>query len=604
MNLKKIFYLTSDLLSYKEKRKGIIVITVLIITAFLDMIGVASIFPFLSVVSNPELISSNIYLRYSFDKLNVLGIATQKDFTIFLGIFSTLIIISSSIFKSFAFYYSTRYVELTRYALGLKLLKSYLHQPYNFYMSRHSGDISKNILSEVDLFTGNILQPALNLIAQSCLLITVISLLILIDPFIAFLTSFVFLFIYLIFIILFKKQLQSLGNKIKQTNKERYISVKETFSSIKDIKLLQKENFFIENFKFPTKEYALIQSKFRVLSQLPNYIIEAIIFGSLILLTINLILIYGSLDSSLILETIPLIGLYGLAAIKLKPASNIIYVSLQSLRFGQQILENLHKEVSLNTAKSLLKDKQKQEDYLNLNKNIKIENLCFKYQNSNKFDLYNVNLTIKSGSLTGIIGKSGSGKTTLVDSILLLLTPNSGTIKVDNIEINSNNQNVWQKKIGYVPQDIVLSDASIAENIAFGIKKDFIDYNQIINCLKLTQLLEYVDNPNYNVGENGILLSGGQRQRIGIARALYNNPKILILDEATSALDVVTERDLMKDIQSLAGKLTIILVAHRLSTVKKCDTIYYLDNGQIRAEGDYDYLFKSDKEFHSMINLS
>jgi ABC-type multidrug transport system fused ATPase/permease subunit len=302
-------------------------------------------------------------------------------------------------------------------------------------------------------------------------------------------------------------------------------------------------------------------------------------------------------------EVVPLIALYAFVGYRLIPATQTIFSSLSMIRFSGSALNNLHKDLA--NLKQLNKTKIPLDRTISLSHSINLKDITYNYPTSTKQILKNINIQIPALNIVGIVGSTGSGKTTLVDLILGLLELNKGIIRIDGEIINKQNIKLWQKHIGYVPQNVFLSDLSILENVAFG--KDFasIDLEAVKNACKVANIHDFIENELSNgyktlVGERGVRLSGGQKQRIGIARALYKKPSILILDEATSALDTLTEKKVMNAIQTLRDKITIIIIAHRLSTLKKCNKIFLLEKGEINAQGTYEELIKSNKFFSNM----
>ena len=358
------------------------------------------------------------------------------------------------------------------------------------------------------------------------------------------------------------------------------------------------EKNYIERFSRPAEIHAKNQSIAYALAQVPRYIIEVVAFGGMIILVLFLMDKKGDFA-----EIIPLITLYAFVGYRLIPATQHIYSSIATMRYSRPALSNLHKDLmylkqsnqkTISLAKSI-----------SLNKLIDLKDINYSYPGSTTIALKNINIKIPAFSKVGIVGSTGSGKTTLIDLILGLLDFNQGTIRADENIINKKNIRSWQKSIGYVPQQIFLSDLSIAENIAFGQNFKNIDLEAVVKAAKIANIHEFVSNElskGYKtiVGEKGIRLSGGQRQRIGIARALYNEPKILILDEATSALDNLTEKKFMDNIQNLTNKVTIIIVAHRLSTVKDCNKIFLMEKGEIKDQGTYGELMGKNKSFLAM----
>ena len=395
-----------------------------------------------------------------------------------------------------------------------------------------------------------------------------------------------------------------MGNILLDTNKRRFKSASEVFGGIKDIKLLGCEEIYLDRFSKPSMKYALTHANHHTFNQIPNFFIEAVIFGALLLLTLSLMISSKGLNNNLLGQVLPIIGLYSLAAYRLKPAVHHIYEGLASLQYGHAVINNLYKD--LNDKDFETKLTETHENLLKAKHLFSINSISYTYPNATKPALNNLSLNIPLNNIVGIVGSTGAGKTTLVDVILGLLRPDKGEIRIDKKPITNKILREWQKTLGYVPQNIFLTDSTITENIALGIPLKQINFERVTQCARMAQLYNFImkDMPlqfNTLVGERGVRLSGGQRQRIGIARALYNNPELLILDEATSSLDRITERAVMESIVNIAHKKTIIIIAHRLSTVKNCDQIVLLDKGKIRAKGIYRELILKSSQFKKMV---
>ncbi len=531
--------------------------------------------PFLAVLGNPNTIQTNDYLNMVYVFLDF---KDSNSFLIFLGGFALIMLFSSAFLKSITSYAKFRFSNLRRHSLGRKLLLKYLQQSYSFFLSRNSSEISKTILSETDLAINQAILPALNLITYSLLSISLLTFLIIIDPFLAFILASIFGGFYTIMYLTIRKYIGKIGKKMTQANAERYKITSETIGGIKDIKILGRENIYLENFIKPSYEFSHYTSINQTLSEIPQFLVEVISFGALLSMSIYTL----SNDGTDIGTILPVLGLYALGALKLKPAVNHIYKSLATMKFGISALDNIIKDMSLKDVQLDINNNNKR---LKIRDTLSLKNIFFNYDNTTSKALENINLNVQINTTVGIIGTTGAGKSTLVDLILCLLTPIKGQLLIDNNEIKNNQIRLWQNSIGYVPQTIFLSDDSIYSNIAFGINKDEINIEKVKEVAIMAQVNEFVlklnDGYNTIIGERGVKLSGGQRQRLGIARALYNDPELLILDEATSALDNNTEKEVMKAIDNMNGKKTIIIIAHRLSTIERCDMIVTLENGKI-----------------------
>ena len=436
------------------------------------------------------------------------------------------------------------------------------------------------------------------LTSQTILIFAIILLLIIINPIIALSTLLILSFSYIAIYLSIKKLLFDAGNERAISNKERFFALSETIGSIKEIKLRNLEETFLNRFAKSSliliKKTILVQA----ISDLPRYMIEAIAFGGMIMLILVLMSKNISID-----QYLSLIALYTFAGYRLLPALQQVYAASTNLKSIDVPLENIFRDLYI------LKTTKKNSNNLSqieLKESLELKNINFKYPFSKKKVLKNISFKIQAFSKVGIIGLSGSGKTTVVDIILGLHDQLSGSILIDKVEINSSNKKSWQSNIGYVPQSIYLFDDSIAANIAFGLKNDEIDVNKIERAAKIANIHEFIVNNlehgyNTKVGERGARLSGGQKQRLGIARALYHKPKLIIFDEATSALDNMTEREVMDAIKNINKETTVIIVAHRLSTIEGCDNILLFDKGELKIQGNINNLKLPSTYFDNII---
>ncbi len=572
------------LLTPSEKKKAFILLIIIMIMALLDMIGVASILPFITVLTSPDLIETNPLLNRMFDFSNLFGVENNEQFVFALGVSVFLLFIVSIIFRALTNFIQVRFIQMREYSIGKKLVQSYLCQPYTFFLSNNSAAIAKTILSEVDHVIGKAMTPLIDLISKGIAALVIIVLLIIIDIKIALIIGLSFSISYLIIFYYVKNLLKAIGEKRLKNNHLRFTSINESFGAAKEVKVGGLEEIYINNFSNSAKNYAKSQYIALIIAQLPRYVLEAIAFGG-----IFLILLYTIFQKGTFNDALPVISLYVFAGYRLMPAIQQIYGSFTQLTFAGPSVNKLFNE--LNDLKKLTLDKDRNRELINFNETISLKNIQYDYPNtSSRTALKNINLTIPSKSTVGIIGHTGSGKTTVVDIILGLLVPQRGTLEIDGEVITNQNLRSWQRLIGYVPQHIFLSDDTIAANIAFGVDHEKIDKEMIKKVSKIANLHDFVDTElqeKYEtiIGERGVRLSGGQRQRIGIARALYNNPKVIILDEATSALDIKTEKLVMAEINKLCNDKTIIIIAHRIDTIRNCDIIFKLEKGRLLSHG-------------------
>lgn len=579
---KKIIYL----LNTQERRRAILLLSMILTMALLDMIGVASVLPFMTVISNPEIIETNYILIKLFNFSKLFGVENNQQFLFALGVMLLAMLVISLSFKALTVYAQVRFVQMREYSISKRLVEGYLHQPYSWFLNRNSADLGKTILSEVQQVIGSGMTPLMNLTSQAMVSIALIFLLLLTDPMLT-LSIIILLGTAYGFIYMFAQKFLSLiGLERLKNNELRFLSISEAFGAAKEVKVGGLEDTFIERFSKSAKTFAQNQASAAVVSLLPRFALEAIAFGGIILIILFLMSQKGDFNNAL-----PIISLYVFAGYRLMPALQGIYSSVAQLTFVGPSLNKLHDD--LKNIK-LSKVKQDQSD-LSFNSSITLKNINYTYPNTSRKSLKNISLTIPAKTIVGIVGTTGSGKTTTVDIILGLLEPQNGTLEVDNMVINQKNSKTWRKCIGYVPQHIYLADDTIAANIAFGVDPININNNSVEKASKIANLHNFVINElpqkyQSKIGERGVRLSGGQRQRIGIARALYHNPKVLVFDEATSSLDNETEKSVIDAVNNLSEDITIIMIAHRLNTVKICDIIFKIENGELIGEGNFNQI--------------
>ena len=589
----KTFKIILFFLSPHERKLGSILLIMTLAVALLDMIGVASILPFMAVLTNPGIIETNILLKKVFQTLKMFGVENNQQFLFVLGIFVLTLLIISLSFKAITAYVQLRFINMRGYTISKRLVEGYLSQPYSWFLDRHSSDLGKNILSEVNIFIGYV-SLIIELIAKGLVVIVIIILLIIVDPKLATIVGCTIGIVYGTIHKVSNRYLIRIGKKRYESNEQRYKSVNEAFGATKEVKIGGLEQTFIKRYSDPAQTYAQSLASSSVIKDLPRFAIEAVGFGG-----IMLIILYMSSKSGNISNTIPIISLYVFAGYRLMPAAQKIYGSFTKLSFLNSSVLKLYED----TKKLELIKLNEGQEIISFNKSIALRNIHFNYPNSSRTALKDINITIPANSIIGLIGATGSGKTTAIDIMLGLLTPQKGTLEIDKKIITKKNLRSWQRSIGYVPQHIYLTDDTIATNIAFGVELKDIDYDAVKKASKIANLHNFVMDElpqqyQTKIGERGVRLSGGQRQRIGIARALYHNPQVLILDEATSALDSQTEEAVMEAINNLNKNITIILIAHRLSTVKICDKIYLLEKGELKNQGTFNELIKIEENFN------
>jgi len=569
----------------------------MITMAILETLGIASILPFMSVLTNPDILETNSFLNNLFKASSFIGVKDSQQFLLILGLSVFIILVVSIIFKAITIYFQIRFALMREYSIGKRLIEGYLHQPYSWFLNQNSSDLGKNILSEVSTVVGKGIKPLLELIAKSIITIAIITLLIVANPKLAILVAFCFGGAYAIVFYFIRNYLDKIGKERLKNNQIRFITISEAFNAAKEVKVGGLEEFYIKKFIKSAKKLALTQASATLVSQVPRFVLEAISFGGILLVILYMISKSGSFNASL-----PILSLYVFAGYRLLPAMQQIYVTFTLLTFAGPSIDKLYYDIK---NIKYFENSQEQKKIL-LNKKISLKNIHYNYPNSSRKALDDVSITIPIGSIIGLVGTTGSGKTTTADIILGLLEAQKGTLEIDESIINKNNLRSWQNTIGYVPQNIYLSDDTIAANIAFGVETQDINFLKLEKVSKIANLHNFIVDElpkKYQtiIGDRGVRLSGGQRQRIGIARALYHDPQVLILDEATSSLDNQTESVIMNSVNNLSDK-TIIIIAHRLSTVKKCNKIFLFKKGKIKNQGTFDELIKIDENFRISAN--
>lgn len=588
-----------NILSPSEKRRAFFILIFGIFSAFFEIAGLISILPFIAVLTNPETVQENHILNTIFEYSKFLGINNEKDFLILIGLFMFLLFTSSLCLRALLTYILSRFSSFCQFNISKRVISGYLKKPYTWFLNRNSTELGKNILSEVSVVVTTGLTPFLNLVIYIILLIFILSVLIAVDPIIAFTITIIIGLTYLIFYKFLFLLLKKLSIQRFNANRWRYTAVVDAFSALKEIKLLGIESTLVDRFSLPAKNLAKSQASMQAINKLPRFAIEALTFGGLLLITIFLISINEDFNN-----IAPIITLYAFAGYRLMPAFQQVYFSINMLRTVSPALEALHKDLS---NIKLYKIKKKNVSRLEFKNKIVLNDISYKYPTANQKTLDQINISIDVGSAIGILGKTGSSKTTLVDVILGLLKPDQGELIIDNKKINIDNIRSWQNCLGYIPQQIYLSDDTIASNIAFGENENDINYEKVIEVAKVANIHDFINselNLKYQtkVGERGSNLSGGQRQRIGIARALYFNPKVLVMDEATNALDTITEKKIISSILNLKEKKTIIFITHNIEIIKEFDQLIILEKGKITNYGSYSKLVRESRYLKASMN--
>lgn len=586
----KSFSAALSLLSAKERRDGVWLLPLICVRGFADMIGVAIIFPFLKVITEPELVETNTYLAWAY---SAFGFETIDVFVSALGLALIAVTILVALFKLFTNYIVLRWLELRVHAISSRLLTAYLRQPYEMLLRRHSSELVTLMMSETTRIVKEVYQPLADALISTVTLVFIVGLLVVVDPTITFFAILTLSIVYATVVLLVRRLSSRLGTTVLEMNRQRYRFATDSLTGAKQIRLLNREATMLQSYRGASKQFAEALATSRIVRTAPRFLVEGIMIGAGILLCLILLARNGGVSGTAVSETLPLLGLFAIAGFRMIPAFQKGYLSIVSLRLANAALDAVVNEFKDSAAFPALA--KEPAEPLRFNRNIELRSLSYAYPGASAPSLCGLSLIIPAGSSVGIVGETGAGKSTLMDTLLGLLLPTEGQLLIDDAPLDHEMIRRWRANVGYVPQDIFLSDASIAENIAFGVPKDKIDGTRVREAARLAQIEQFIEKElperfDTLIGERGVRLSGGQRQRISIARALYTEPEVIAFDEATSALDNATEASVMEEISRLAGSRTLIMVAHRLTTVRNCDMIVTLNGGRIEKVGTYDDL--------------
>jgi ATP-binding cassette, subfamily B, bacterial PglK len=571
LGLKKLWLMFSP----AQRSSGITLLVFMLIGMVLETLGISLIIPILALMTKGDLASDYpIILPW----LELLGNPSSEELIVFAMLVLVGVYIGKVLFLAFLVWLQARFISWVNSDFSLRLFTGYLRQPYAFHLQRNSVELIRNAMNQTGQAVGAI-QAYLAIATESFILFGILALMLVVEPVGTLMVVSVFGLASWGFYRFTRGRIKFWGEAYQSHDKLRLQYLREGLGAAKDVKLLGREKEFIDRYQVHNLGSAQINKKRSFLIALPRFWLE--ILGVTGIASIVLLMISQNRPME---SLVPTLGVFAVAAFRIMPSANRLLNATQNVRFLSASFNNLHQEFSLLGEVGALKD------YLSLpfEKTLVLENVSFCYPSTEALVLKQINLSIEQGESVGFIGSTGAGKSTLVDIILGLLVPTSGVVKVDGIDIQSNPRG-WQDHIGYVPQSIFLTDDTIRNNVAFGLSDDQIDDAAVWSSLCSAQLDQFVKGLpkclDTQIGEGGVRLSGGQRQRIGIARALYYNPSVLVLDEATSSLDTVTEGDFMDAICALKGDKTLIIIAHRLTTIGHCDYLFRIGNGKIVEEG-------------------
>lgn len=576
--VKKIF----SILDSHQRSRVYILLVMILLGAVMETVGVSAILPLVSAVTDPTIIDTNKYFRYARD---LTGVNDAKIFVLYMSLTLVVVYIIKNVYLIALNVAQNHFSMNNQSRISVRLMKCYLSQDYLFHSEHNVAELERNVSRDVSSFiyvVTNLLQLVTEVLV--CLMLTVF--LMITDIYTTSLMMLIMVIFVLFFFLVVRKKLRNYGEAARVYDGfiKRYFL--EAFGGVKEVKATSSESFFAKRYEMAFDSYALVEQRRLTLTFIPRPLMESLcICGLLVFMSVRIAL------GADVNTFIPVMSVFAVAAIRMLPSFNRVSGYLGSIMFYKSSIDALYEDLKQVDELERQTTGDKKVDVDIRNEDIIVEGVTFAYPSKqDRIIIDKASITIPKNKSVAFIGPSGAGKTTLADLILGILEPQKGTVTVGGVDVIANKDS-WHKKIGYIPQATFLTDDTIRNNVAFGIPEDEIDDDKIWNALEMAQISEFVKNQpegiHSNIGDRGVKISGGQKQRIGIARALYNNPDVIVLDEATSALDNDTEQAVMDAIYNLSGKKTMIIIAHRLTTIKNCDIIYEVKDGKIR-QVDYD----------------
>jgi len=549
------------------------IVVMVIVGMFLETISLGIVVPIIGILTQDD-----YQQKYPFI-VEIFGNLSREELISAVMVAMVLIYVVRSLFLFWSLWIQKGFSASVSGRLSQSLFSIYLRQPYMFHLQRNSSTLMRNAKNATSVVTCGV-DPFLVLLTDGLVAIAMFALLIAVEPVGTLAVLLVFGLSTFMFQRTTRRRIDNWGYQVDYHETKILQHLQEGFGGAKDVKVLGRENEFLSQHEKHLGESIRINRIYNVILTLPRSFMEIITIVGLCLLVVSMVVRGRELA-----DIVPILGLFAAAAFRVMPSINRLLMATQTLIFNRSIIASVYEDFLLDSP-----DSPNTGSGNKFATQLELTDVSFKYPTAATASLQNVSLVVKRGEAVGFVGPSGAGKSTLVDVILGLFAPTSGVVKVDGQDVQQNLRN-WQNQIGYVPQAIYLTDDTLRRNVAFGLNDENIDDNLVSNAIRLAQLEEFVgtlpEKLETVVGERGVRLSGGQRQRIGIARALYHNPSVLVLDEATSSLDTPTEHGVMQAVQALQGSKTVLIVAHRLSTVEYCDRLYKIENARITEEGTF-----------------
>lgn len=567
------------------------------IASVVEVIGIGAIPVFVALITDPDALHTYPVLP---GIIGYFGITSAEEILVWGAVALIGLFVVKNVYLSFFIYVQAKIIYGRQSILGDRLFAAYMDAPYSSTLHRNAAEMQRNINVELRYLFSEVVLCLLTMILEAVTVAAVFLLLFFIEPFITLGAIGLMGVAGVSFLTVVKKKFEDYGKQALATRGEMIKTVSQGIGAIKEIRVLRRESFFKRKFSENLRRYMHSLKYHNITLRLPKPFMESVIIVAMLLITLTLFLQGRAIES-----IIPLLTLFAMASVRIMPAIKEIVAGYTQLRYYLPVVDPIYEDLTRgeNLRDAKPPDMSLQGEPLKFEEKIELHGIHYRYPDTEQEILSGVSLTIPKGSAVAFVGPTGVGKTTLVDIILGLLEPSAGAVMVDGVDIRQNVEG-WQRKLGYIPQFIYLADDTVRRNIAFGIPDAGIDGKKIETAVRAAHLDDVIknlkDGLDTYVGENGIRLSGGQRQRVGIARALYHEPDILVMDEATSALDNNTERYVVEAIERLKGEWTIIMIAHRLTTVMKCDVLYEMEKGKIVRHGTYDRLMETSERFREM----
>ncbi|WP_232209252.1 ABC transporter ATP-binding protein [Alkalilimnicola ehrlichii MLHE-1] len=588
------------LLTPEQRGKLLRLQILVVLMSIAEIAGVISIGPFMALVGDMQQLQGDGLLA---DLYRASGLDDPRDFLFWLGVGVLFMLTVAAVISMITVWRLSLYGAQVGAELGSRLFRHYMHQDWLFHSSGSSSQLTNQIAQEAQRITAAIINPLMQINAKLVMASLMALAIFLYNPGVALVGLAVFGLGYLLLYRTVRRRLTANGAAITQAQRQRFKLMGEGFGGIKDVLLLGRQDTITRRFENAANRFARAQGTTMALSQVPRYAMELIAFGAVIFLVLYLLASHeGNLGTIL-----PVLSVYALAGFKMLPAFQQVYQGVSQIRGNLAAFEAVRDDLRASTMEGARASRNGEEDpdaHWSPKQSIELRDITFRYPGKQEPALNGLSMEIPANGVVGLVGASGSGKSTAIDLLLGLILPETGEVRIDGEPLTAENRRAWQNSVGFVPQSIFLADSSIRENIAFGLPPEAIDNDKVRRAATMAHLDELLaelpDGLDTRVGERGVQLSGGQRQRIGIARALYHDADVLVLDEATSALDGITEKLVMDAIHDFAGRKTIIMIAHRLATVKQCDTIYLMADGRVTDRGSFDELAERNITFKRM----